>query len=257
MVDDLFAELAALPQVEAIALGGSRAGTAFDEKSDYDVYVYVTDPVPEGVRRELLGRYCSRIEVGNHFWEYEDNCVLNEGVDIDLLWRDLDAFGNDVARVVEQCQPSNAYTTCMWHNLRTCKVLYDRDGRLAALKARFDVPYPPALRDAIVERGMLLMRRGMPAMEGQLAKACARGDLVSVNHRTTEFLASCFDVIFAINGLTHPGEKRLLDLAERDCAILPAHFRENVEGLLGSLFSDTANAPVWAARIADELEAVL
>ena len=64
MVDQLFQELSALPQVEAIALGGSRAGAHFDAKSDYDVYVYITAPIPEPVRREVLSRYCSVMEIG-------------------------------------------------------------------------------------------------------------------------------------------------------------------------------------------------
>ena len=38
-------------QVEAIALGGSRAGECYDEKSDYDVYVYITSPIREETRR--------------------------------------------------------------------------------------------------------------------------------------------------------------------------------------------------------------
>ena len=42
MVNKLFSEFADLEQVEAIALGGSRAGECYDEKSDYDVYVYIT-----------------------------------------------------------------------------------------------------------------------------------------------------------------------------------------------------------------------
>ena len=54
MVYKLFETLSALPQIEAIALGGSRAGTHYDEKSDYDVYLYCTDPVPEDIRREIL-----------------------------------------------------------------------------------------------------------------------------------------------------------------------------------------------------------
>ena len=29
---------------------------------------------------------------------------------------------------MEQYQPSNAYTTCMWHNLVTCKIIYDTAG---------------------------------------------------------------------------------------------------------------------------------
>lgn len=50
MVNEIFDKLSALPQVEAIALGGSRANGVFDEKSDYDVYVYVTDNIDNGVR---------------------------------------------------------------------------------------------------------------------------------------------------------------------------------------------------------------
>ena len=39
MIESFFAKLAELDEVEAIALGGSRAGENFDEKSDYDIYL--------------------------------------------------------------------------------------------------------------------------------------------------------------------------------------------------------------------------
>ena len=111
------------------------------------------------------------MEIGNHFWEYEDNCTLNNGVDIDILYRDLDGFVRDVASVAEDCQPRNGYTTCMWHNLLTCKILYDRDGRLAAAKARFDVPYPPLLRERVV-KAELAAAEGLP---GRLRAADRQG----------------------------------------------------------------------------------
>ena len=44
-VNELFHAFAALPQVEAIALGGSRASGRDDAKSDYDVYVYFAHSV--------------------------------------------------------------------------------------------------------------------------------------------------------------------------------------------------------------------
>ena len=44
-VDELLAALSRLDEVEAVALGGSRAGTAYDDQSDYDVYVYCTGTV--------------------------------------------------------------------------------------------------------------------------------------------------------------------------------------------------------------------
>lgn len=58
MPDGIFKSLAALDCVEAIALGGSRAGSAFDEKSDYDVYVYVTAPIRE-VLSSVFVNFCS------------------------------------------------------------------------------------------------------------------------------------------------------------------------------------------------------
>ena len=112
MIDKLLEKLAGFEQVEAIALGGSRSGENYDEKSDYDVYVYITAPIDEESRRALLADYCKYTEIGNHYWEYEDNCVLNNGIDIDILYRDLDAFSDGVARVVEEFEPSNGYTTC-------------------------------------------------------------------------------------------------------------------------------------------------
>lgn len=257
LVEALFRELSALPQVEAIALGGSRAGEVYDEKSDYDVYLYGTAPVDEEVRRELLGRYCSVIEIGNHFWEYEDNCTLRHGVDIDILYRNLDDFTRDVASVVEDCLPRNGYTTCMWHNLRTCKIIYDQSGRLAAAKARFDVPYPPLLKERIIQRNRRLLRGSMPAYEGQIAKAAGRGDFVSVNHRAAAFLESYFDILFALNQQTHPGEKRLVQLCRRQCGILPEAFEENLERLFSDLFVHSGRVPEDVGRIIDGLERIL
>ena len=42
MPQNLFKELAQLEQVEALALGGSRAGQHFDQDSDYDDGTYYT-----------------------------------------------------------------------------------------------------------------------------------------------------------------------------------------------------------------------
>ena len=44
MIQQLFKEISLFEEVDAIALGGSRAGENYDEKSDYDVYLYVNSP---------------------------------------------------------------------------------------------------------------------------------------------------------------------------------------------------------------------
>jgi len=257
VVEQLFQELCALDAVEALALGGSRAGEHFDAASDYDVYLYCTGQIPEDVRRDILSRYCDILEIGNHFWEYEDNCRLKNGADIDILYRNLDDFTAEVARVVERCQPRNGYTTCMWHNLLTCRIVYDRDGCLAKAQARFRVPYPPELKRRIVERDWQLLHSAMPAYETQLAKAVKRGDLVSVNHRAAAFLEAYFDLLFALNERTHPGEKRLIQLCREYCRILPARFEENLDRLFSDLFRDPDQAMADIRAILSELEKII
>ena len=257
MIEELFQELAAFPQVEAIALGGSRAGAVFDEKSDYDVYLYCTAEVTEQEKRPILEKYCSYLELSNHFWELEDNCRLKNGIDMDILYRNLDDFVSDVASVVELARARNGYTTCMWHNLRTCKILYDANGRLAEAKRRFQVPYPQALKRNIIDRNCRLLYAAMPAYLDQIKKAVKREDTVSIHHRTAAFMESYFDVIFALNEQTHPGEKRLISLAKQSCKILPHRFEENIQNLYKNLFGDSEAAVSILEEMVAELKKVI
>ena len=75
----------------------------------------------------------------------------------------------------------------------------------------------------------------LPSFDGQIRKAEKRTDLVSVNHRLTEFLASYFDILFALNEMTHPGEKRMQSICSTECEILPEHFDENLDRLFSLL----------------------
>lgn len=237
MVEQLFKELSLLEEVESIALGGSRAGKNYDEKSDYDVYLYINSAINEEKRKNILKKFCSYIEIGNSFWEYEDNCVLNDGIEIDILYRDIEDFIKGIERVVVECQPNNSYTTCMWNNLITCKILYDKNGKLEKYKNKYSIDYPKQLKENIIKRQLKLIDSSMPAYPKQIIKAVQRNDFVSINHRITEFLASYFDLLFAINEVTHPGEKRLVQLCKTQCKILPENFEENLELLFSHMFS--------------------
>ena len=235
-VDALFEELSRLPQVEAIALGGSRATGRNDEKSDYDVYVYLTAPLEEAYRRVILSKYCSYMEIGNTFWELEDDVTLLDGIDMDIIYRNLEDFARGIASVVDDCTAWNGYTTCMWHNLITSRILFDRTGRLQKLQVRYQIPYPQKLKENIISRNLNLLSGMLPSFDTQILKAENRGDLVSVNHRVTEFLASYFDILFALNEMTHPGEKRMQHICAKECNILPEHFDSNLNRLFGDMF---------------------
>ena len=256
---NLCVELSQLPQVEAIALGGSRAGNAFDKNSDYDLYVYVNSLPDEKFRKEILEKYCSYIEAGNSFWELEDDCTLKDGVDIDILYRDLENFGKGIASVVEGFESHNGYTTCMWHNLLNCKILFDRNNKLTDLQSKYNVSYPEELKENIIGRNMKLLHGFLPSYDRQILKAIKRNDLVSVNHRTAAFLESYFDIIFAMNELTHPGEKREVPYALKHAKKLPENFESDLEELFNSMFdkNSISSVPKILDRIISALKAVI
>ena len=254
-VDALFAELRGLPQVEAIALGGSRATGRNDEKSDYDVYVYLTDTVEATVRRSILEKYCRYMEIGNSFWELEDDVTLKDGIDMDIIYRNLEDFAGTVSSVVDGCNAWNGYTTCMWHNLITGKIICDRNGKLTALQEKYRIPYPRKLKENIISNNRKLLSGMLPSFDAQIHKADNRGDRVSVNHRVTEFLASYFDILFALNEMTHPGEKRMQSICSIECKILPEKFDENLNRLFESMFRQPVS-PVIRDMVA-ELDKVM
>ena len=78
--EELWRDLANLDEVEALALGGSRASDSHDERSDYDLYVYC-NPMPQvSARRQLLTQHCQYMEIDNRFWEPEDDCTMRDSI---------------------------------------------------------------------------------------------------------------------------------------------------------------------------------
>ncbi|EGL92473.1 hypothetical protein HMPREF9968_1434 [Streptococcus oralis SK255] len=81
-----------------------------------------------------------------------------------------------------------------------------------------------------------MLEQAMPAFSHQIEKAIKRQDLLSMNHRTSEFFASYFDLLFALNEQTHPGEKRMLEYAKTNCTLLPKQFEETIRGYFQLLY---------------------
>ena len=129
--------------------------------------------------------------------------------------------------------------TCMWHNLLTSKIKFDKNGGLYKLQEKYRIPYPKKLKENIISNNLKLLSGMLPSFDMQIKKAETRGDLVSVNHRVTEFLASYFDIIFALNEMTHPGEKRMQSICSKECRILPNNFDENLNRLFEGMFRES------------------
>ena len=236
MGNSYFAEIingfSVLDEVEAILLAGSRVTNTSDSLSDYDVYIYVNSEIPLDTREKLLGRHCSYLEVNNQYWETEDDGILLDGTEIELIYRGLEWLDTELGRTLYYHQASTGYSTCLWSNLMNSKVLFDRSGKADKLIKKYQIDYPDGLRKNIVDKNYPLLSSSLPAYKRQVSKALKRNDVISVNHRVTEFLASYFDILFAINKLPHPGEKRLVELSLLRCKSLPAMFEQNIRDVL-------------------------
>lgn len=174
--EKLVEEFKKINEVEALALGGSKSSDNYDEKSDYDLNVYVTNFPSLEVRKRILDGTCRYIELSNSYWELEDDCTLKDDIDIDILYRKLDDFAKNISRVVDDGVASNGY-------LKTCKILFDRNGKLEKLKKQYDIKYPDKLKENIIKRNMSLLSGYLPSYDKQIEKALNRSGFISVNHR--------------------------------------------------------------------------
>ena len=80
---------------------------------------------------------------------------------------------------------------------------------------------------------------------------------MSVNHRLTELLAGYFDVLFALNRVLHPGEKRLLELAAEHCVLVPTNMRAHLEKALQAASSADQTLIAAIDKLLDGLDHLL
>lgn len=229
---ELIEDLKSLEEVELIMLGGSKALNKEDALSDYDVYVYYSDYIEVEARREILKKYFKYVEVSNKFFEEEDDGILINGKEVELIYRDLNFLEDNFIDTFEKFKSSFGYSTCMVHNILTSKVLYDKNDIIKGYREKYNF-YPKELKESIVLNNIKLLDNQMPSLSYQIIKAIKRGDIISINHRITEYLAIYFDILFSLNEEFHHGEKRLLPWIEK-FKIKPENSKELITKLLNA-----------------------
>ena len=230
---DVAARYAALTQVEAVAAAGSLSSGVADAGSDIDMYVYVLDDIPVAVRRQIATTQAERAEVDNRFWEPGDEWIdAVSGIHVDVMFRWTSGIEEQLDRVLRRHEAAVGYTTCFWHNVLSSRILFDPTGWFTRLQKTARQPYPEPLRQAIIAKNHPILRHTLSSYRYQIERAIDRGDVVSINHRMAAVLASYFDILFAVNGVAHPGEKRLVNFALERCAKLPHDMEQQIRNLV-------------------------
>ncbi|MFG6393350.1 MAG: DUF4037 domain-containing protein [Lachnospiraceae bacterium] len=78
----------------------------------------------------------------------------------------------------------------MWHNLLHSQILYDKNGKLANLQNKHQIPYPDGLRNNIISKNLHFLTENLQSYDVQIKKAFTHKDMVSINHMTAAFLES-------------------------------------------------------------------
>ena len=242
-MNDILNKFIEIPEVQAIAIGGSNTAKTSDNISDIDIYVFSKNGVSLNKREEIIKKVSSKYEIGEEYFGSGDEFLYDkENIVMDMMYWDMNWFKNIVENVWIKHYPSNGYTTCFLYTLKNFKIIYDPNNWLTNLQTKIKTEYPQELQNNIIKRNMMLMKsKPFASYYEQIEKGIKRNDINSVNHRISAFIASYFDVIFALNKLLHPGEKRLVQYCKNNCSILPENFEENLNNLFNASNQNVLN----------------
>ena len=247
-----------LEEVDGILLAGSHATKTNDKDSDYDIYIYTSKEIPLEKRKVITDKYCSYMELNNTFWETEDDGFLKEGnIPVEIIYRDLDWIDGLLNRTLVKCEADAGYTTCFWANFVNSIILYDKNGDLNKLQQKYKISYPYELKKNIIKKNYPLLKLQMPSYYYQIEKALKRNDFISVNHRVAAFFASYFDIIFAINEMPHPGEKKILKIIKDNNLKAPTDMEINVNNILKYAASNDKAILLEIDLLIDKLDILL
>ena len=226
-------EFKRLDEVVAITLAGSCASGRKDNYSDFDIDIITERDIPIEKRESIVKKFSDLMEINNTFWGPSDEFVLrNSSIQVDIAYFDFNFLKDKLKNILDKHNASIGYTTCFWHNVINAIIVFDKNNEFKDLKERYTIEYPEELKKNIVSKNYPILKKNFSAYYNQIEKAINRNDLVSLNNRIAAFLDSYFDIIFAINEIPHPGEKRLLSIINTMCKKLPKNSVENVEKLI-------------------------
>ena len=218
--------------IDAIVLSGSKTSLINDEMSDYDIYIYSKERVNIETRKNFAEKYASYCEIGNDYFEYGDEFIIND-ICFDFMYRDLHFAQNEINYIWRKCNSKIGYTTAFLYNIKNSKIIYDKDSKFQNLQNELNNKYPDKLKENIINKNLAVMKdKKCASFFEQLEKAIKRKDIISVNHRIAAILSSYFDILFALNKELHPGEKKLIKYVYKLCKLIPENFEKDIKNIV-------------------------
>lgn len=257
--------------VRAIVLGGSRARGTHTPHSDVDLGIYYDPDQPldlnalDRIATELDDRHQPGLLTplgGWGPWINGGGWLTIQEQPVDFLYRDL----KQVAASVEACcaghveivyQPGHPHgfvSSIYLAEVALCRILWEADGQLSALKNRA-CPYPAPLKKALLERfaweidfSLMIARKSIERADVAYAAGCC-----------FRCVACLLQVVFALNEQYWMNEKGAVALADT-FPVRPALLRSRIEKAFTLLAADRLSIEEAIAVLEDvkhDTEAVL
>lgn len=263
LLDEVTVALRAVPNLGAIALGGSHARGTDTPQSDLDIGLYYVEAQPFDIDaiREIARRLSAKGEptvTGFYEWGPFVNggaWIVNDVCKIDFLYRNLDQLARTVNDAqsgqwnhsFDQQPPFGFRSVTTLGEIHVCKPLYDPDDVLGPLKRSVTV-FPHALKTRIVQDTLWCAEFSFQHARGY----ADAGDIPNTVGCMTRIFHYLVQTLFALNETYFMNDKRVLDEIET-FAHKPQHFGERVSAVLAA---PGANAAALNASL-DALKAML
>ncbi len=250
LLADIAAALARVPNVEAVALGGSYARGTDGPESDLDIGIYYREAAPFQIFdiREIAEAFsASGAPTVTEFYEWGpfvnggawiDNAVCK----VDFLYRNLDQLERVVATAqrgewghsFDQHPPFGFRSVTTLGEIHVCRPLHDPKGALVPLKAAV-AAYPAPLKTRLVQE-MLWCAEFALHHARDFAKA---GDVPNTVGCMTRVFHYFVQTLFAANETYFLNDKRVFkDIAKFPFPKKPVDFAARMTAILGAAGKD-------------------
>ncbi|MEI3614979.1 nucleotidyltransferase domain-containing protein [Pseudogracilibacillus sp. SO30301A] len=264
IIQNVTKELAGLPGVIGIVLGGSRARRTHSPDSDIDIGIYYDES--EGFNTNDIEKSALHLndEKKDHLitslgewgeWINGGGWLVVNGYHVDLIFRDI----KRVNKVIDDCLSGlvsihyqtghpHGYLNAMYMGeLAICHVLSDPEGILAGLKRKTE-PYPEKLKKAMIEYFSFEASFSLMFMEANANK----DDISYMMGHCFRSISCLNQVLFAKNGMYCINEKKAVSMIQ-DFPIKPMNYKKRIDEIVSFLSTDKDKAN----QVVDNLKEII
>ena len=266
ILDKVVSVLADVSGIQAVVLGGSRARGTHSSESDIDIGIYYDKETLDLVSLNKAAKLVDDEHRDNLIvppgewgqWVNGGGWLVIGGYHVDFILRDAEK----VKIVISECQEGvisahyqtghpHAYMNVMYMGeLAVCKILWDKQGKIIALKQVAE-KYPPKLKRAII--GFFTFEAEFSLMFAE--SNSKKNDVYYVTAHIVRTISALNQVLFAVNEEYCLNEKKAVGMIEH-FNIHPLGYKDKINSIFAAAGTDGANACLQLKQLINEVKGI-